>query len=84
MCKIILIGFCILYALAMALWALGTFGWFGVEKDSLSGVFLIILGQPWVRWVDVLPETLWPAGGVLAPLINVAVIASICAYFTRS
>jgi len=83
MCKVILIGFCILYALAMALWALGTFGWFGVEKNPLSGVFLIILGQPWVRWVDVLPEMFWPGGAVLAPLINVAIISSICAYLAR-
>ena len=83
MCKAILIGFCALYVLAIAIWALGTFGWFGVEKDPLSGVFLIILGQPWVRWIDALPEVMWPAGGILTPLINVAIISSICALLGR-
>ena len=83
MCKVILIVFCTLYAFAIVIWALGTFGWFGVDKDPLSGVFLIILGQPWVRWVHVLPEVIWPVGAILAPLINVAIISSICAYFAR-
>ena len=36
-----------LYALALLLLAIGTFGWFGQEKDPLSGVFLLPLGLPW-------------------------------------
>jgi hypothetical protein len=82
-CKIILLGFCLLYALALLVWAMGTFGWFGTEKDPLSGVFLIILGQPWARWVDVLPEAIWPLGGILAPAINASILFAICRLLGR-
>jgi len=83
MCKIIFYAFCLLYAVAILLWLVGTFGWLGAEKDPLSGIFLIILGQPWTRWVNILPETLWPIGGAIAPAINGAILYAICRYLGR-
>jgi len=84
MCKIFLYTFCTLYAAAIFLWLVGTRGWFGVEKDPLSGVFLIILGQPWARWIgSVLPEGLWPVAGAVAPAINVAIILLVCQLLAR-
>lgn len=85
MCKILVYVFCSIYALAILFWLTGTFGWMGVEKDPLSAVFLVILGQPWVRWVDdLLPESLWSAGAALTPAINASMIFAICRFFARS
>ena len=39
--------FCLLYLLALMLFLVGTFGWFGQERDPLSGIFLLPLGLPW-------------------------------------
>jgi len=79
-CKVVFIGLLLLYSTALSHWLIGTFGWFGAEKDPLSGIFLIILGQPWVRWVDALPEALWPLGGAVAPAINAIILYFLCRY----
>lgn len=83
-CKAIFWIFIGLYVVAILLWLAGTYGWAGTEKDPLSGVFLVILGQPWTRWVDILPEKLWPLGGALMPAINAAIIWLICRVLSRS
>ena len=36
------------YAFALFMMLSSTFGLFGVEQDPMSGIFLILLGQPWV------------------------------------
>lgn len=77
-CKAIFWVFIGLYVIAMMLWLAGTYGWAGTERDPLSGVFLVILGQPWTRWVDVLPEAWWPVCAAMAPAINAAIIHLIC------
>ena len=77
MCRYVLIGFCVLYGAALAAWLAGTVGWF-IDKDPLSGVFLVILGQPWVRWIDTLPENAWPVAAALTPAVNAGIIAAIC------
>ena len=56
-----------LYALALIVFLLGTYGIAGVARDSLSGVYLVLLGQPWARWIDHLQEGAWPAAAALAP-----------------
>lgn len=66
----IFLGF---YALALALWAVGTFGWFGQERDPLAGVFLMPLGLPWNVLGDREGLT-GPALGLLAPAINAAIL----------
>lgn len=65
--------FLILWLLALFLLAVGTFGWFGQEKDPLSGVFLLPLGLPWILLADKLGLAS-TAVGVLAPGINLALI----------
>lgn len=58
----------VLYLTALFLWAIGTFGWFGQEKDPLSGVFLIPLGLPWNRL------GVGTAFVLIAPLLNIAIL----------
>ena len=71
--KWIFLGFVGLYAIALLLLAIGTFGWFGQEPDPLSGVFLMPLGLPWVLIADRLG-----AGGaaiaIAAPAVNAAIL----------
>lgn len=76
-CRIVIIVFAVLWVLAVVLLAIGTFGWFGQARDPLSGVFLIPLGLPWNRVMDALgiPGL---AAGLIAPGINLAILAAIC------
>jgi hypothetical protein len=82
MCSLIAKGFGSLYVLALIIWLIGTFGWSGNEPDPLSGVFLVILGQPWVRWTDMLPEAWWPFAAALTPALNVSILLVLCRLFT--
>lgn len=66
--------FLVLSVLAFSVFLIGNFGLFGVDKDPLSGVFLIVLGQPWVRLVNLLPESLWPWASATAPFLNSAIL----------
>ncbi|QYJ07979.1 hypothetical protein [Qipengyuania flava] len=65
-----------LYAVALFLLAVGTFGWFGQERDPLSGVFLMPLGLPWTIIADRLGFGGWLTA-VLAPAINAAILYAI-------
>lgn len=76
--------FLVLYLFALIIWLIGTFGLFGNEQDPLSGVFLVILGQPWTGLVGYLPEAIWPYAGALAPLANLGVIRLLWTYFNRN
>lgn len=58
-----------LYALALFLLAVGTFGWFGQEQDPLSGVFLLPLGLPW----NLLVDRVFGISGILVPIITPAI-----------
>lgn len=63
--------------LALFLWAVGTFGWFGQEPDPLSAVFLIPIGLPWNRFGEGL------AIALLAPLANVAILEGLSRLLAR-
>ena len=78
LCRITVLGFAALFALALLAYGAGTFGWAGAEKDPLSGVFLILLGQPWVLLISQLPESVLPAVPALAPSVNMFIILLIC------
>ena len=65
--------FTLLYALAMLLLAIGTFGWFGQERDPLSGVFLVPLGLPW-NWLGDKAGLTGPVLAILAPAVNAAIL----------
>ena len=65
--------FVALYALAVLLLLVGTFGWFGQERDPLSGVFLLPLGLPWNLLADRLGASgYWTA--LLAPAVKAALL----------
>jgi hypothetical protein len=68
--------------MALGLLAVGTFGLFGSERDPLAAVFLLPLGLPWQLWVDHAPEPFWPWLAMLAPLVNLLLLAG-CCYFVR-
>ena len=62
-----------LYLVALFLLAVGTFGWFGQERDPLSAVFLMPLGLPW----NLIGDRLGLAGpwlAIAAPAINAATL----------
>ncbi|MCJ2178586.1 hypothetical protein [Novosphingobium album (ex Hu et al. 2023)] len=65
--------FCALYAGAFLLFLMGTFGWFGQDKDPLSGVFLIPLGLPWNLLADRL-DLGGLVSGMLAPALNAGIL----------
>jgi hypothetical protein len=68
----------IAYFLALAIGLIGTFGWFGQERDPRSWVFVILLGQPWVFWIGHVPEPIGPWLAALCPLLNLFLIAALC------
>ena len=73
-----------LWAIAVILLVVGTYGLLGQEKDPLSAVFLIPIGLPWVFWIDGLSEPLRPIAAIFAPLINIAVLWLICRVLWKS
>lgn len=75
-CRVALVCFGLVYALALFLFLTGTYGWFGQQTDPLSGIFLIPLGLPW-NLIDA-PEAMLPALGIGAPLINIALLWLLC------
>ena len=69
--KVFVIVFAVLYGLALiALLA----GFFSADGGPLSGVFLLPLGLPWNRFIDVFPQSLWPWLAAIAPLPNLAIL----------
>lgn len=71
--KWVFVVFVLLFAIALLLMAIGTFGWFGQEKDPLSGIFLMPLGLPW----NILAVGMGLSGSILAilaPAINAAIL----------
>jgi hypothetical protein len=75
-CRCTLIGFAVLYALAVGLFIIGTSG-------PLAGVFLVPLGLPWNRMLGVFPEPLWPTLAALAPAVNLIILMLICGWGAR-
>lgn len=85
LCRFVLTVLVLAYLFALLLFAAGTFGWFGVEQDPLSSVFLILLGMPWVLlpFDSLVSEALLPFASVVAPLINLAIIWWLCRWRSR-
>ncbi len=74
LCRVVLVGFALLWALAVFLLLVGTFGWFGQPRDPLSGVFLVILGMPW----SLVPISYGLAIGALLPGLNLVLLFVLC------
>lgn len=65
------------YLAALAIFAIGERGLFGQPRDPLAGVFLVPLGWPWNRAVDLAPEPMWPWLAAAAPALNLLVLFGI-------
>lgn len=65
--------FAVVYAAALALLLVGTWGLFGQERDPLSAVFLLPMGMPWNLLADRLGLASI-ATLLLAPLINLGLL----------
>jgi hypothetical protein len=77
-CRIALLIFTLLYAGALLLFLIGTFGWFGQERDPLSGVFVIPLGLPWNLMLDAVADPVRAWAAAAAPLLNVLLLGALC------
>lgn len=81
MCRMVTLAFGLFYVAALFVFLVGTFGWFGQERDPLSGVFLLPLGVPWVIFGDVVPEGGKAFFAAVAPALNLFLLSLICRYF---
>jgi len=77
-CKTISLIYLLLYLAALGLLAVGTFGWFGAERDPLAGVYLVPLGFPWTLLISGAPDWLAPWLAIASPAINLVLITAIC------
>ncbi|MDW4500555.1 hypothetical protein R5H30_21385 [Sulfitobacter sp. D35] len=66
------------YLLSLLIGLIGTFGWLGQERDPLSWVYVVMLGQPWVNWTYGLPDTLQPWISAATPLLNLLLLFALC------
>ena len=82
-CRIIVGVFLAAYLLALFVFLVGTFGWFGTTRDPLSGVFLIPLGLPWNLMVERFPELLWAWLAAAAPALNLFLLRLVCGRMGR-
>jgi hypothetical protein len=78
LCRIAVRLLFLAYLLALGLFLVGTFGWFGSPKGPLAGVFLIPLGLPWNLLSSRAPAALLPWIGAGAPLVNIAILSALC------
>ena len=81
MCRIVTLIFLVAFAIALFIYAVGTFGWFGQDTDPLSGVFLIPLGLPWVLLFGAVSDGMRPVLGIASPLLNLAILLVLCRRF---
>jgi hypothetical protein len=83
-CKIFLLIFALLYAGALLLFLIGTFGWFGQDRDQLAGLFLIPLGLPWNLFLDTVPDPFRAWATAAAPLVTILLLGVTCLRFRPS
>lgn len=76
MCKAAIWIFAGLYAVALGLFMIGSFGLFGQDRDPLAGVFLMPLGLPWNLLPAPEDALVWL--GVLAPVVNLLLLRALC------
>ena len=82
-CRLVFWFYAALYLLALFVFAVGVFGWFGAEPDPLSGIYLVLIGQPWFFLIDALPEAAWPYAAALAPALNLGLLHWLCRVLGR-
>ena len=62
------------YGPALVILMIGVYGLFGQQPDPISGLGVVMLGWPWTRFVDALPEAAWPFATALAPALNAGIL----------
>jgi hypothetical protein len=77
-CRWVVFAFAAVYAAALTLFLVGTYGWFGSPQGPLAGAFLVPLGLPWILALDAPPEALLPAAGIGAPALNLLLLWGLC------
>ena len=77
-CRVTVFVLAGLYILALALFAIGTLGLFGSERDPLAAVFLVPLGLPWNLMLEVFPDPALPWLAGSAPLANLFLLMLVC------
>jgi hypothetical protein len=77
-CRVVLAAFCLLYLAALALYAIGSLGLFGSPRGPLAGIFLVLLGLPWVLLLDLLPDQAGVLAAILAPGLTAGLLALLC------
>lgn len=82
-CRLFFLLFGLAYLAALAILAIGNFGLFGQQRDPLSGIYLLPLGLPWNRMIDIFPEPLWPWLAAAAPGLNLLIIWALCRWAGR-
>lgn len=80
-CRVFVAAFAVVWAGALALWLIGTFGWFGQARDPLSGIFLLPLGLPWNLLLGGTDGWTSAITAASAPLLNLAMLVLICRAF---
>ena len=83
LCRVLLLVLVGFYLFALVILLVGTFGLFGQERDPLSAIFVVMLGLPWTRLVDVFPELIQPWLAAATPLVNIAILWAICRRLSR-
>jgi hypothetical protein len=78
LCRAAVWIFAVLYLVALALYAIGTFGLFGSDSGPLAGVYLVPLGFPWHFLVQLAPEPAWPFIAAALPMINLLILSFVC------
>jgi hypothetical protein len=65
------------------LFVIGTIGLFGSDSGPLAGVYLMPLGLPWNRMLDIFPEPAQPWLAAGAPLVNLLLVWVACRLIGR-
>lgn len=77
-CKFVAGLFALLYAAALFLFLVGTFGWFGSPRGPLAGIFLVPLGLPWSLMLDWAPDRALPWLAAGSPALNLILLLALC------
>ena len=82
-CRAVFWIYAIFYLMALSVFAVGIFGLFGAKPDPLAGIYLILIGQPWIYLVDIFPESAWPFAAALTPAVNLCILYLLCRLLNR-
>ena len=77
-CRVGLVLYAIAFGLSLIVFAAGTWGLFGADRDPLAGIFLIPLGFPWSLVLGFAPDPFPFWLGIAAPALNLYILYHLC------